>query len=68
MKMKKDPLAEALKAVSAGMEIVVSTLMGGLLGYVAGGLLDATAGYIGMIIGLLLGFALGIYGLYRKYG
>lgn len=65
--MKIENLDQAFKAASAGIEMAISILIGCVLGYAGARLFDEGYGYIGLIIGAVLGLISGTYNLYRRY-
>ncbi len=66
--MKIDNLNQAFKAASAGIEMAISILTGCIIGYAVASFLDEGAGYLGLIVGAVVGLASGTYNLYRRYG
>jgi len=65
--MNKETITIRIKAISAGTEMALSILSGGIIGYMAGSLFDETFEYSGLIIGVMLGLAAGTYMIYKKF-
>jgi len=65
--MKIENLDQAFKAASAGIEMAISILIGSVLGYAGARFFDEGSGYIGLVVGAVLGLISGTYNLYRRY-
>jgi len=65
--MRKENLSIALSGLTAGSQVLVSIVAGGIIGYIVGGFISEHTKYIGLAIGVLLGLVAGFRIIYEKY-
>ncbi len=66
--MEDKDIAKALSALGASLELAIPVVVLALLGYYAGRKYGDLGALAGMIIGMALGFVIGVRELIEKYG